>query len=122
MDTRLTKSYYKIREVVEIIGVPHSTLRYWEKEFSELKPRRSAANQRFYTPADIELLQIISFLLNVKGMKIEAAKEQIKHNRSNISKKIKIVEDLKEVREDLEVLLGSLNLRGKKIGLEEEKL
>lgn len=116
MDTRLTKSYYKIREAAEIIGVPQSTLRYWEKEFPEISPRRSASNQRYYSPADLESLQIIYFLLHVKGMKIETAREQIKHNRKNISKKLKVVEKLKEVRADLEALLHALNLREQKLG------
>ena len=115
IDTRLTKSYYKMREAAEIIGVPQSTLRYWEKEFSDLKPRRSASNQRTYSPADLEMLQIIHYLLHIKGMKIEAAKEQMRVNKNNISKKLKVVEKLKAVREDLEILLHSLNLREQKI-------
>ena len=111
MDTRLTKRYYKIREAEEIIGVPQSTLRYWEKEFPDLKPRRSASNQRFYSPQDLELLEIIHYLLYIKGMKIDAAKEQIRINKKNVSKKVNVIEKLKEVREDLEVLLKALNLR-----------
>lgn len=100
-----------MREAAEIIGVPQSTLRFWEKEFPELNPRRTASNQRSYTSSDLELLQIIHFLLHIKGMKIEAAKEQLKHNKKNISQKVKIVEKLKSVREDLETLLTALNLR-----------
>lgn len=114
METRFTKSYYKIREASEIIGVPQSTLRFWEKEFQELQPRRSASNQRFYSPSDLELLQIIHYLLHVKGMKLEATKEQLRRNRKNISKKVNVIEKLKEVRGELEVLLHSLDLRLKK--------
>ena len=61
----LDKDYYKIKDVAELIGVPQSTLRYWEKEFPECSPRRSATNIRYYTPADIETLRIIHFLLKV---------------------------------------------------------
>lgn len=111
MDKRLTKSYYKIKEASEIIGVPQSTLRFWEKEFPEIKPRRSGGNQRYYHPSDLEILQIIYYLLYTKGLKIEAAKEQLRHNKNNISKKLKVVEKLKHIREDLELLLHSLNLR-----------
>ena len=115
MDPRLTKSYYKMREAADIIGVNQTTLRYWEKEFADLKPRRSAGNQRYYSPSDLELLQIIHYLLHIKGLKIEAAKEQISHNRKNISQKLKVIEKLKEVKEDLETLLHSLNLREQKL-------
>lgn len=111
MNTRITKRYYKIREVAEIIGVPQSTLRFWENEFPELNPRRSAHNQRTYTPEDIELLQIIHFLLYTKGYKMEAAKEYLLHNKKNVSKKIKIIEKLESAKAELELLLHSLNLR-----------
>ena len=111
MDSRFTKSYYKIKEVAEFIDVPQSTLRFWEQEFAVLKPRRSAAGQRYYTPVDIETLEIIKFLVHTKGLKIEAAKEELKHNKKNISRKDQVVDKLKRVREDLEVLLHSLNLR-----------
>ena len=115
MNNGATKKYFNIGEVAEILGEPQSTLRYWEKEFSQLKPRRSAGNRRYYTPEDLEILQIIKFLLHVKGLKIENVKEQLKHNKKNISRKLKVIEKLKEVREDLEVLLSSLNLREQKL-------
>ena len=111
MDNRITKSYYKIKEAAEIIGVPQSTLRYWEQEFPEIQPKRSAHNQRYYTPADLEILQIIHYLLYTKGLKIEAAKENLRHNKKNISKNIKIIEKLEKVKGDLQLLLQSLNLR-----------
>lgn len=120
MDTRLTKSYYKIREVAEYLDVPQSTLRFWEKEFPEVQPRRSSGNQRFYTPSDIETLQIIQYMLHVKGMKVEAVKEQMKHNKKNVSKKLTILNKLTKVRGDLELLLQSLNLRKEKAGIQEE--
>ena len=104
-----------MREAAEIIGVPQSTLRYWEKEFPEINPRRSAANQRYYSPQDLEILQIIHFLLHIKGMKVDAAKEQVKHNKKNISRKLEVLEKLNEMKGDLEILLQSLNLREQKI-------
>ena len=111
MENRFTKSYYKIKEAAEIIGVPQSTLRFWEQEFSELKPRRSAHNQRYYSPADMEMLQIIHYLLYSKGLKIESAKEYLRHNKKNVSKKVEIITKLEGLKEDLETLLKSLNIR-----------
>ncbi len=69
-----TKSYYKVGEVAEMLGVPIYTLRYWEKEFDELEPSR-VGNQRRYTPADIEIVKRIMELLYVRKFRIEAAKE-----------------------------------------------
>ena len=117
-DTRFTKSYYKIREVADIIGVPQSTLRFWEQEFPELQPKRSLHNQRTYTPKDLELLEIINFLVKVKGHKLESAKEQLRHNRKNISKRLKIVEELSEVKQELEILRDMLSLRSQRLSFE----
>lgn len=117
MNNQIGKKHYKISETAEIIGVPQSTLRYWETEFPDLKPRRSAHNQRFYSPADIEYLRIIHFLLHTKGLKVEAAKEYLKHNRKNISNRINVLDKLQEVKNDLEILLEALNVRAQKMGI-----
>ena len=117
VDNRITKKYYKIREAADIIGVPQSTLRYWEKEFNSLNPRRSTHNQRYYTHADLEVLQIIYFLLYTKGLKVEAAKEQLRINKKNISKKLNVINKLKEVKEELIHLKSALDLRGNKLGI-----
>ena len=107
----LDKDYYKIKDVAELIGVPQSTLRYWEKEFPECSPRRSATNIRYYTPADIETLRIIHFLLKVRGLKFEAAKEQLRVNRHNVSRRMEVIDRLGQVREELVNLRKALNIR-----------
>ena len=107
----LDKNYYKIKDVAEIIGVPQSTIRYWEKEFNCLSPRRSNSNIRYYTPADIETLRIIKYLLKGKGLKLEAAKEQLRNNRHNVSRTNEIIERLEKVRDELVLLRKALNIR-----------
>lgn len=108
---QLEKQYYKIKDVAELIGVPQSTLRYWEKEFPTCAPRRSASNIRYYTPADIETLRIIHFLVKVKGLKIDAAKEQLRVNRENVSRRMEVIARLEKVRGELEQLRKALNIR-----------
>lgn len=107
----LTKTYYKIAEVAEFLDIPQTTLRYWESEFPEVKPMRTATNRRYYTPADIETLQIIRFLLKDRGMKIEAAKEQLHSNRHNVTRRIQLIETLHDVKGDLHSILASLEKR-----------
>lgn len=116
-ESRFTKRYYKIREVAEIIGVTQPTLRFWEKEFPELKPKRSPHNQRYYTPSDLQLLEIIHYLLHTKGLKVEAAREYLAHNRKNISRRLEVISKLESVKSDLTRLLNSLNLRASKSGI-----
>ena len=107
----LDKKFYKIKDVSELIGVPQSTLRYWEQEFKECSPRRSLSNVRYYKSEDIELLKIIHYLLKVKGLKIDAAKEQLRTNRKNVSNKANILEKLTDTRNQLDGLLKALNKR-----------
>lgn len=105
------KKYFKIQEVSEMIGVSQSTLRFWEKEFNQLNPIRSKSNIRYYSPGDIELLRIIYYLVKTRGLKIEAAKQQLAVNKKNISKRVEIIQSLKSVRDDLRGLLDALEKR-----------
>lgn len=105
------KQYYKIRDVAEILGVNASTLRYWEDEFPEVRPHRSATNQRYYKPDDIKILQIIHYLVKVKGLRIEAARHELAFNKKNISKRVEAIALLKDTKNELEGILKALNKR-----------
>jgi len=105
------KQFYKIRDVAEMLNIPPSTLRYWESEFPEVSPRRSRTNQRYYRPADIRVLRMINYLVKVKGLRIEAAKEELSKNRKNISRRMEIIDLLTDTRNRLEEMLSALNKR-----------
>ncbi len=107
----LDKKYYRIGDVAEFIGVPESTIRYWEQEFTEVSPKRVSRNVRLYTPDDIQTLRIIHYLLKVRGLRIEAAKTQMQVNRKNISRRLKVLDELTEVRDELTVMLKTLGKR-----------
>ena len=102
MDTNdLNKKFYKISDVAAILGIPTTTLRYWEKEFTIIKPRRNAKNIRFYTPADIETIRKVYYLVKEKGLKLDAAQEQIRRNRANVDKRFEVIERLKGIKQEL---------------------
>ena len=103
------KKYYKIGEVAEILDIPASTLRFWEKEFTIIKPKRNASNIRYYSLDDIETIRMVYYLVKEKGLKLDAAQQQIKQNRSNVSKRHEVVERLKEIREELRRMEEALN-------------
>ncbi len=103
------KKYYKIREVSEIIGVPLSTLRFWEKEFTFIKPKRNEHGTRFYTASDIEKIRMVIYLTKEKGLKINAAQQQIKNNHSGVSTHARAVERLKAIRAELQQMLDAMN-------------
>lgn len=107
----LSKKYYKIGDVAEFLGIPQATIRYWEIEFPEISPSRTPTGLRQYTPADIETLRIIHYLIKTRGLKVDAAKAQLRLNRDNISKKLKVISELQDIRSELEVMLKSLTKR-----------
>lgn len=109
MDT--TKSFYKIAEVAELLNVTQSTLRYWESQFKTLAPARSSSGRRYYTPKDIENLEIIKFLVKDKGLRIESAREQMENNADNISRRVRLINTLKAARLELTGILGALDKR-----------
>lgn len=107
----LNKRFYRIGDVAEILDIPASTLRYWEKEFTIIKPKRSAKNLRLYTPKDIETIKMINFLVKEKGLKLDAAQAMIRHNPDGVSKQHEVIDRLKGVRarlKELDKALASL--------------
>ncbi|HBN64413.1 MULTISPECIES: MerR family transcriptional regulator [Duncaniella] len=104
-----SKKYYKISEVSEMLGLPMSTLRFWENHFPTINPRRNDRGTRFYTPRDIEAIRMIAYLVKDKGMKLEAAQEELKRNRDGVVKKFETVEKLKKIRATLQEMLDSLH-------------
>ncbi|MCK5707974.1 MAG: MerR family transcriptional regulator [Candidatus Aureabacteria bacterium] len=76
-----TKLYYSISEVSEITGLEAYTLRYWEKEFPKLKPKKSRKGQRTYTQKDIDTIMSIKQLLYDQKFTIKGAREKLKKGK-----------------------------------------
>ncbi len=108
MADTLEKKFYRIAEVSELVGVPLSTLRFWETQFPQACPERNAKGTRFYTPKTVESLYLIKYLLHEKGLKIEAAKHQLANNSSGVSKRFMVIERLKKIRKSLLELENAL--------------
>lgn len=108
MSDPFLKKYYKIAEVAEIIGVPTSTLRYWESEFATVRPKRGQNGQRYYHPGDVERLRQIYYLLKVKGLKVDAAKAALNNNPSGISRNAEVAGRLLSIRRKLVGLLEAI--------------
>jgi DNA-binding transcriptional MerR regulator len=71
------KRYYSIGEVAKAFNVQPSLLRFWEKEFKEIQPKKKNSGTRKYTPENILTLQFIFHLVKEKGMTLEGAKKQL---------------------------------------------
>lgn len=105
----LDKQYYKIKEVSDLLGLPCSTLRYWEAQFDFISPRRSEKHTRFYTASDIEKLKLVKFLVHDRGMRIDVAREAIKHNHSGLARRFRALERLQDVRSRLAAILAAID-------------
>ncbi len=94
----IEKQYYSIGEVADMLQLNTSLLRYWEKEFDILKPKKNAKGDRLFTREDLENIKLIYHLVREKGYTLEGAKIQLKHNFGEAQKKLKIIDKLKKIR------------------------
>jgi len=97
-DSSSEKLFYKISEVAEIFNVKISAIRFWEKEFDILKPKKNKKGNRLFTSQDIKNIQIIYHLLKERGFTVEGAKKKLKENKKDTIDNIKIVNYLKDIR------------------------
>ena len=106
MDSQIiqNKKYYSISEVSELCNVKSHTLRFWEKEFKDLKPITRKGNRRYYQAEDIQLVKTIQSLLYEEGMTIAGAKKNLQSKLREEPQDNK----LKNVIDDLEALLSEI--------------
>ncbi|WP_234734326.1 MerR family transcriptional regulator [Tellurirhabdus bombi] len=94
----LTKRYYGIREVADMFGVKISKLRFYEKEFPMLSPRKNRAGDRIYTKEDIDQVREIFELVEEKGYTLPGAREFLKSRSSRQSEVKQMLSKLQEIR------------------------
>jgi len=100
--SELTKLYYSIGEVSQMFDVSKSLIRYWESEFSILKPHKNSKGDRRFTKQNIEQLELIYHLVKEKGFTLEGAKKEIRINKAKLMRRKKILDSLSTVREGLQ--------------------
>ena len=88
------KLYYGIGEVVKAFNVNASLLRFWEKEFDVLQPKKNAKGTRKFTPADIKNLELIYHLVKERGFTLEGAKIHLKEGKKEILSNFDIIRNL----------------------------
>ncbi|WP_406629726.1 MerR family transcriptional regulator [Ornithobacterium rhinotracheale] len=102
------KLYYKISEVAEAFGVNASLLRFWEKEFDILKPKKNRKGNRYFTPEDIQNLKIIYHLVKEKGYTLEGAKIALQE-KEKITEETSIIFRLEKIKAELLALKNYLD-------------
>ena len=96
------KIYYSLRETEQETGVPVTTLRYWEKQFEELNPRKDGHGNRYYTREDQELIKRIRYIRDeLKITRIEAIRKELKGNSKRSDERQAALDILLRVKEEL---------------------
>ncbi len=97
MDSK--RLYYSIAEVSDMLKISQSNLRFWEKEFRQLKPRRNNRGTRFYTKEDIQVVKQIIFLTKDQKLTLDGAKKKLGSKRDEVEVKQQVVERLTKLPE-----------------------
>ena len=92
------KLFYTIGETAKMFDVNVSLIRFWEKEFDILKPKKNKKGNRLFTPKDVTNLQIIHHLLKERGFTIDGARKKLKENKKDTIDNIEIVNHLRDIR------------------------
>jgi DNA-binding transcriptional MerR regulator len=112
----IVKLYYTIGEVSEMFNVNTSLIRFWEKEFEMIKPKKNKKGNRLFTPEDLDNFKVIYNLVKEQGLTLEGAKKYLKENKKVIKHEVKVEKDqfeeiktkLKGIKNKLEDLKNKL--------------
>ena len=98
-EKKVEKLYYSIGEVADMFNVNISLIRYWEKEFDIIKPKKNKKGNRFFTQKDIDNFHIIFYLVKERGMTLKGVKKKLRENKEDTNNNFEVIKSLKEIRE-----------------------
>ncbi len=102
------KLYYSIGEVANAFNVNTSLIRFWEKEFDVLQPKKNAKGNRKFTPKDIKNLELIYHLVKERGFTLEGAKIHLKENKQKTLDRFEIIRKLETIKAELQKIKDQL--------------
>ena len=95
------KRYYRIGEIAKAFDVNASLIRFWDKEFEALKPKKNAKGNRRFTPEDVQNLKLIYNLVKERGYTLEGAKNYLKEQNQKSLNDFDIITKLERVKNEL---------------------
>ena len=95
------KLYFSIKEVAQMFDINESTLRFWEKEFNQIRPRKTNNGTRSYRQEDIDSIRLIYHLVKERGMTLAGARQKLKENPETTIRQAEIVNRLKQIKDEL---------------------
>ncbi|MDR3269459.1 MAG: MerR family transcriptional regulator [Tannerella sp.] len=103
-----SKLFFSIKEVAQIFGLSEPALRFWEKEFEEISPRKNSKGTRYYNEEDIAQIRLVYHLVKEQKMKLAGARQRLKENKKMIMDQVEIIDRLKQLRSELMSLADAL--------------
>jgi DNA-binding transcriptional MerR regulator len=107
-EKKIEKLYYSIGEVAKMFDVNTSLIRFWEKEFDIIKPKKNKKGNRFFTLQDIENIKLIYHLVKERGMTLSGAKKKLKDNKEDAYHNYEVIQSLTEIKNMLLELKDSM--------------
>lgn len=98
IEKKVEKLYYSIGEVAEMFKVNTSLIRFWEKEFDVIKPKKNKKGNRFFTKKDIDNFHLIFHLVKEKGLTLSGAKKKLKENREDTIENFEVIKSLNHIK------------------------
>jgi len=98
-DQKIEKLFYTIGEVAEMFNVNTSLIRFWEKEFDIIKPKRNKKGNRLFTKQDVENFYIIYHLVKERGLTLDGARKKMKENKDDTINNFEVVKSLQNIKE-----------------------
>jgi DNA-binding transcriptional MerR regulator len=97
-EKKVEKLYYSIGEVAEMFHVKPSLIRFWEKEFDIIKPKKNKKGNRFFTVQDIDNFRLIFHLVKEKGLTLQGARKKLKENKDDTTNNFEVIKTLTEIK------------------------
>lgn len=107
-EREINKLYYTMGEVSKMFDVNASQIRFYEKEFDILQPKKNRKGNRLFTQKDIENLKIIFNLVKDKGFTLQGAREHLRSNKSEIKENRRVIDSLEKIKSFLIEVRNSL--------------
>jgi len=98
---KIEKLFYSIGEVADMFNVNASLIRYWEKEFTIIKPQKNKKGNRLFTQKDVDNFHLIYHLVKERGMTLTGAKQKLKENKEDTLNNFEIIQSLKDIKQTL---------------------
>ena len=105
----MEKYFYTVGEVAEILGESTSLVRFWANEFPKfIRPQRNAKGNRLFSKEDVETFKHIHVLVKLEGLTLEGAAKRLAGEKKNLVNKTKVLESLKDIRQQLSEIRAEL--------------